>query len=122
MLSGKTRKHSGAMLAKAGLTALLLACSGSVHAETLKEALTAAYLYNPTLKAAQAQLRSTDNQVSLAKSGYRPTIAGTLQYGYENHRTKIRNLTTPRPALTRSVQEPLTPTAPARRRRSQGFR
>ncbi len=44
------------MLAKAGLTALLLACYGPVHAETLKEALTAAYLYNPTLKAAQAQL------------------------------------------------------------------
>ena len=82
------------MLAKGGLTALLLACSGSVHAETLKEALTAAYLYNPTLKAAQAQLRSTDNQVSLAKSGYRPTITGTFQYGYENQRTTTGNLST----------------------------
>ena len=93
MSSGKTRYHSG-MLAKGGLAALLLACSGPVHAETLKEALTAAYLYNPTLKAAQAQLRSTDNQVSLAKSGYRPTISGTVQYGYENSNTKIRNLAT----------------------------
>ena len=64
------------MLAKGSLAALLLACASPVHAETLKEALTAAYLYNPTLKAAQAQLRSTDNSVSLAKSGYRPTIGG----------------------------------------------
>ena len=89
---GKTRNHSRT-LAKAGLTALLLACYGPVRAETLKEALTAAYLYNPTLKAAQAQLRSTDNSVSLAKSGYRPTISGTLEYGYENVNTKVRSLT-----------------------------
>ena len=89
---GKTRNHSP-MLAKAGLTALLLACYGPVHAETLKEALTAAYLYNPTLKAAQAQLRSTDNSVSLAKSGYRPTISSTFQYGYEDVTTKFRSLT-----------------------------
>ena len=94
MLSGKIRNHSGTMLAKGGLAALLLACSAPVRAETLKEALTAAYLYNPTLKAAQAQLRSTDNSVSLAKSGYRPTISGTFQYGYENLRTKTGNLAT----------------------------
>ena len=81
------------MLAKGGLAALLLAWSAPVHAETLKEALTAAYLYNPTLKAAQAQLRSTDNSVSLAKSGYRPTITGTFQYGYENQITKVGSLT-----------------------------
>jgi outer membrane protein len=59
----------------------------SAHAETLKEALTAAYLYNPTLKSARAQLRAADNQVSLAKSGYRPTISAQFQYGYENQRT-----------------------------------
>lgn len=58
--------------------------------ETLKEALTAAYLFNPTLKAARAQLRSTDNQVAQAKSGYRPTITGTLQYGFEDIRTRFR--------------------------------
>ncbi len=81
------------MLAKGGLAALLIACNGPLHAETLKEALTAAYLFNPTLKAAQAQLRSTDNNVSLAKSGYRPTIGSTLQYGYENQKTTITNLT-----------------------------
>ncbi len=69
--------------------AILLAGSVSLHAETLKEALTAAYLYNPTLKSARAQLRATDNGVSLAKSGYRPTITAGLQDGYENSRGKL---------------------------------
>ena len=58
--------------------AFLLAVSTPGYAETLKEALTAAYLFNPTLKAAQAQLRSTDNGVSIAKSGYRPTVSATF--------------------------------------------
>ena len=66
---------------------LVFAIVGPVHAETLKEALAAAYLYNPTLKSARAQLRAVDNQVSLAKSGYRPTISAQFQYGYENLRT-----------------------------------
>ncbi len=79
------------MLAKGALAALVFAWNGPVCAETLKEALTAAYIYNPTLKSAQAQLRATDNQVSLAKSGYRPTIGATFQYGYENIITKLQN-------------------------------
>ena len=69
--------------------AILLAGSLPLHAETLKEALTAAYLYNPTLKSARAQLRATDNNVSLAKSGYRPTVSAALQDGYENSRGKL---------------------------------
>ncbi len=71
--------------------ALLVAASAPLHAETLKEALTAAYLYNPTLKSARAALRSADNQVSLAKSGYRPTISAQFQYGYEDVLTKFKS-------------------------------
>ncbi len=63
---------------------------GSVQAETLREALTAAYLFNPTLKAARSQLRATDNQVSIAKSGYRPTVSASLQYGFEDIRTRFK--------------------------------
>lgn len=72
--------------------ACLLAAAGPANAETLKEALAAAYLYNPTLKAAQAALRSTDNQVSIAKSGYRPTVSATVQDGWDNIRTKLAAL------------------------------
>jgi outer membrane protein len=70
------------------LAVLLLAASSPAGAETLKEALTAAYLYNPTLKSARAQLRSTDNGVAAAKSGYRPTVTAQAQAGYEALKTK----------------------------------
>lgn len=74
----------------AGLGAVLsLAAPGPVSkAETLKEALTAAYLFNPTLKAARAQLRSADNGVALAKSGYRPRINAVSTEGYEDTKNK----------------------------------
>ncbi len=63
--------------------------SAPVNAETLKEALTAAYLFNPTLKGARAQLRSTDNGVAQAKSGYRPTITATFSDGFEDTRARF---------------------------------
>ena len=76
-------------------TALLLfTASAPLHAETLKEALTAAYLYNPILKSAQAQLRATDNGVAQAKSGYRPTITGSYQEGWDELHTKLAGLAT----------------------------
>ncbi|WP_367998498.1 TolC family outer membrane protein [Rhodomicrobium lacus] len=71
--------------------ALSIALGGPVSAESLKEALTAAYLYNPTLKAARAQLRATDNQVARAKSGYRPRVSATLQAGRADTRTRYQS-------------------------------
>jgi outer membrane protein len=65
------------------------ALPGAAYGETLKEALTAAYLYNPTLKSARAALRATDNGVAQAKSGYRPTITGTFQGGFADTRTQL---------------------------------
>lgn len=47
-----------------------------VYGETLKEALAAAYIANPQVKAERAKLRATDEEVARAKSGYRPTIQG----------------------------------------------
>jgi outer membrane protein len=74
---------------RTALAALAFAVSSPASAETLKEALTAAYLYNPTLKSARAQLRATDNGVAQAKSGYRPTITASFLDGYDNVRTKV---------------------------------
>ncbi len=62
--------------------------AGAAKAETLLDALTAAYLYNPTLKAARAQLRATDEEVARAKSGFRPTIVGDIQHSYQNVDTR----------------------------------
>ena len=76
--------HSAPRIIRAGTLAVLLGIGAveAVAADTLKEALTAAYLFNPTLKAAQAELRAIDNGVPLAKSGYRPTISATLSGAY----------------------------------------
>lgn len=69
--------------ALAGAILLATCAPVPVFGETLKEALTAAYLFNPTLKAARAQLRATDNSVPLTKSGYRPQIRAGLGGGYD---------------------------------------
>src|SRR5262245_20055324 len=71
------------------ITALALSAAlGSVQAETLRDALATAYVYNPTLKASRAQLRSTDEEVAIAKSGFRPTITGDIQHSFQDVRTK----------------------------------
>jgi outer membrane protein len=67
----------------------LLACAlgGPVGAETLREALSAAYKFNPRLDAARATLRATDEEVPRALSGYRPSITGSAD-------TSFRHITT----------------------------
>ena len=61
---------------------LAAAClSRPAFAETLQQALVDAYLYNPALQAARANLRATDEGVPLAKSALRPTITGTADAG-----------------------------------------
>lgn len=57
------------------------------QAETLQEAMAAAYLNNPTLQAQRASLRALDETISQAKSGWRPSIVGTGRYGYKNSET-----------------------------------
>ena len=58
--------------------------NGPATAQTLAEALAAAYANNPTLLAQRAKLRATDEQVAQALSNWRPTVemagdAGTTQ-------------------------------------------
>jgi outer membrane protein len=57
-------------------------------AETLQQALAAAYKYNPRLDAARATLRATDEEVPRALSGYRPTVTGTADYAYQHTSTR----------------------------------
>ncbi|MBI1181816.1 MAG: TolC family outer membrane protein [Alphaproteobacteria bacterium] len=46
-------------------------------AETLQDALTAAYLNNPVLEAQRASVRAEDENVSQALSGYRPSLSAS---------------------------------------------
>jgi outer membrane protein len=71
------------------LTALVwtLAVIAPAGAETLHEALSAAYKFNPRLDAARATQRATDEEVPRAISGYRPSITGSAD-------TSVRHITT----------------------------
>lgn len=56
------------------------------QAENLKDALATTYIKNPTLNAQRARLRSTDEGVSIARSGFRPKITGNASYTYQESR------------------------------------
>lgn len=58
------------------------------QAETLAGALARAYQTNPELNAARAGLRATDEGVSQALSGYRPTVSGTASVTGTTTRTR----------------------------------
>ena len=64
------------------LSAVLIAAPAS--AETIFGALSKAYSNNSSLNSARAGTRVTDETVAIAKSGYRPTIAGTSSWNYAN--------------------------------------
>ena len=65
--------------------ALLMAQLGATPAlaDTIEAALVRAYQNNPQLNAQRAQVRSTDENVPQALSGYRPKVALTASAGYQ---------------------------------------
>src|SRR5262245_55956330 len=73
-------------VALAAVLAAVLAV-GSARAETLLEALSAAYKFNPRLDAARANLRATDEEVPRALAGYKPSVTGSAD-------TSFRHITT----------------------------
>lgn len=67
---------------------LATAIATPASAETIFEALSETYKTNPTLQAQRAYLRSVDENVAIARSGYRPTVALTAGYTDANGKTK----------------------------------
>ncbi len=63
----------------AGFAAMVFV-SVPAEAETLREALAAAYNSNPDLLAARAQQRSIDENISTAVSNWRPNVSGQVQF------------------------------------------
>ena len=61
-------------------------------AESLTQALTAAYESSPELEGQRARQRATDEQVPRAKSGWRPVIQGEASYGREKLASKPGSL------------------------------
>jgi outer membrane protein len=72
-------------LTGAAASALLLALMGPVPAlaDTIEAALVRAYQTNPQLNAQRALVRSTDENVPQALSGYRPKVALTASAGVQ---------------------------------------
>lgn len=79
-IAGLSKRLSVLAFATALLASGALMPVRDANAESLPEALSAAYLFNPTLKAARAQLRATDEGVARAKSNFRPRIQGDAQF------------------------------------------
>ena len=69
----------------ASAAVLLMAYTGltPVLADTIDAALVRAYQNNPQLNAQRAAVRSTDENVPQALSGYRPRVAVTASAGYQ---------------------------------------
>lgn len=69
----------------AAAAVLLLAGMGQTPAlaDTIEQALVRAYQNNPQLNAQRASVRSTDENVPQALSGYRPRVAVTGSAGYQ---------------------------------------
>src|SRR6476646_8351843 len=69
----------------AAAAVLLMAYMGPtpVLADTIEAALVRAYQSNPQLNAQRATVRSTDENVPQALSGYRPKVAVTASAGYQ---------------------------------------
>lgn len=75
----------------AGLFAAGLLASAPASAQTLQEALASTYNNNPTLLAARAQLRATDEGVPQALAGWRPTVVMAGSAGAADVRTRSQS-------------------------------
>ena len=93
-------KRASLWMAGTAVAALLAA---PAHADTLRDALVAAYESNPTLTAARAQQRATDETVPLSKADGRPNADGQATYT-EFLKKSSNSFTSPDRQLTGSVQ------------------
>ena len=103
----------------AAAAVLLMAYMGSTPslADTIEAALVRAYQNNPQLNAQRAQVRSTDENVPQALSGYRPKVALTASAGYQYTDTN----TTAGGAADHDRQDRDSRRQPAAQRRPHGF-
>ncbi len=77
--------HGVKLFTGAAVSVLLMALAGPAPAlaDTIEAALVRAYQNNPQLNAQRAQVRSTDENVPQALSGYRPKVSLSASAGYQ---------------------------------------
>ena len=93
-----------------GVFSVLVCGAAMAQPRTLQDALSAVYSNNPSLQAARAQLRATDEGVPQALAGWRPTIvvAGTAGYGEGTIRTARNQFTATNDRVIGTVQGTIT--------------
>lgn len=89
-------EHRRDAVATAGLLSALCIAAAAVmagpvtaHAETLNEALAAAYANNPIIAGERAQARAVDEELPEAQSGFRPSVTANADYGISSLRTGV---------------------------------
>src|ERR1700749_4083183 len=84
-MNGITGMYRVRVVTSAAAAVLLMAFAGPAPAlaETIEAALVRAYQNNPQLNAQRALVRSTDENVPQALSGYRPKVSITASAGYQ---------------------------------------
>lgn len=87
----------------AALALSMVFASGAASADTLFGAMEKAYVTNPTLNAARAGQRATDELVPQALSGWRPTI--TVEGSVQSESVALNDLRDPNRALVRNRTE-----------------
>ncbi len=75
------------------MAAMVAGGPSQVNAETLAEAMAAAYLGNPVLLSERAALRASDEQVPQALSGWRPTVTVTGTLGKADVKSETSTIT-----------------------------
>lgn len=81
---------------------------GRAVAQSLDEALALTYSTNPTLQAARAQLRATDEGIAQAKSNYRPTVSASVQQGKRYGKVQgLSDTTLDQTSLSLDVSQPI---------------
>lgn len=66
------------------LGAAALLCTAPAHADTLRDAIAAAYATNPTLAEAQARQEALEEAPEQARAEGRPTLSATANGGYDD--------------------------------------
>jgi outer membrane protein len=85
-----------------------LLCTPAAQAESLEEALAAAYGSNPTLLAQRAALRATNENVSQSLAGWRPTISSSATVGHKRvHTGTVSDVSLGQRSYSLSVSQPL---------------
>ncbi|GAB5350026.1 TolC family outer membrane protein [Alteriqipengyuania sp. 357] len=74
----------GALIRAALLAGAVLLPSGAAHAETLREAIAAAYATNPTLAEARARQDALEEQPEQERAQGRPTISASVDGGHDD--------------------------------------